>query len=103
MYSKMYLYIIYITTLKHCSLLQMPKQGSALLHDEATLKLVREFRNEVERWQWRAVAFSNDDEHIVGVTDAKNEHIMYIWNAHVGNLKRILEGKFCRTAWLNRA
>ena len=63
------------------------------MHDEATLKLTREFRNEVERWQWRAVAFSNDDEHIVGVTDAKNEHIMYIWNAHLGNLKRILEGK----------
>ena len=73
--------------------MQAPKQGSAVLHDDATLKLLREFRNEIERWQWRAVAFSNDDEHIVGVTDAKNEHIMYIWNAVAGNLTRILEGK----------
>lgn len=70
----------------------MPKQGSALLHEEASLKLLREFRNEVERWQWRSVAFSNDDEHIVGASNAKNEHIMYVWNAVVGNLERILEG-----------
>lgn len=70
----------------------MPKQGSALLHEESSLKLLREFRNEVERWQWRGVAFSNDDEHIVGASNAKNEHIMYVWNAVVGNLERILEG-----------
>ena len=63
-----------------------------LLHEEASLKLLREFRNEVERWQWRGVAFSNDDEHIVGASNAKNEHIMYVWNAVVGNLERILEG-----------
>ena len=70
----------------------MPKQGSALLHEDASLKLLREFRNEVERWQWRGVAFSNDDEHVVGASNAKNEHIMYVWNAVVGNLERILEG-----------
>jgi len=63
-----------------------------LLHEEASLKLLREFRNEVERWQWRGVAFSNDDEHIVGASNGKNEHIMYVWNAVVGNLERILEG-----------
>ena len=73
--------------------MQVPRQGSAL-HEEASLKLLREFRNEVERWQWRAVAFSNDDEHIVGASNAKNEHIMYVWNAVVGNLERILEGMF---------
>ena len=70
----------------------MPKQGSALLHEDASLKLLREFRNEVERWQWRGVAFSNDDEHVVGASNAKNEHILYVWNAVVGNLERILEG-----------
>ncbi len=68
------------------------KQGS-LVHEDASLKLLREFRNEVERWQWRGVAFSNDDEHIIGASNAKNEHIMYVWNAVVGNLERILEGK----------
>ena len=73
--------------------LQVPKQGSALLAEDASLKLLREFRNEVERWQWRGVAFSNDDEHVVGASNAKNEHIMYVWNAVVGNLERILEGK----------
>lgn len=71
---------------------KVPKQGSALLPEEASLQLLREFRNEVERWQWRGVAFSNDDEHIVGASNAKNEHIMYVWNAVVGNLERILEG-----------
>ncbi len=68
------------------------KQGS-LVHEDASLKLLREFRNEVERWQWRGVAFSNDDEHVIGASNAKNEHIMYVWNAVVGNLERILEGK----------
>ena len=71
---------------------QVMKQGS-LVHEDASLKLLREFRNEVERWQWRGVAFSNDDEHIIGASNAKNEHIMYVWNAVVGNLERILEGK----------
>lgn len=63
------------------------------MHEDASLKLLREFRNEVERWQWRGVAFSNDDEHVIGASNAKNEHIMYVWNAVVGNLERILEGK----------
>ncbi len=72
--------------------LQVMKQGS-LVHEDASLKLLREFRNEVERWQWRGVAFSNDDEHVIGASNAKNEHIMYVWNAVVGNLERILEGK----------
>ena len=80
---------VIVTELDH---LQVMKQGS-LLHEDASLKLLREFRNEVERWQWRGVAFSNDDEHIIGASNAKNEHIMYVWNAVVGNLERILEGK----------
>ncbi|DBA66106.1 hypothetical protein WJX79_007507 [Trebouxia sp. C0005] len=70
---------------------KVTKQGS-LVHEDASLKLLREFRNEVERWQWRGVAFSNDDEHVIGASNAKNEHIMYVWNAVVGNLERILEG-----------
>ena len=74
---------------------QVMKQGS-LVHEDASLKLLREFRNEVERWQWRGVAFSNDDEHIIGASNAKNEHIMYVWNAVVGNLERILEGKHAK-------
>ena len=72
--------------------MQRPKLGSALVNEGASLNLLGEFSNKVERWQWRAVAFSNDDEHIVAASTAKHEHIMYIWNAHVGNLERILEG-----------
>ena len=78
-----------------CIATQVTKQGSAL-HEDASLKLLREFRNEVERWQWRGVAFSNDDEHIVAASNAQNEHIMYVWNAVVGNLERILEGTVVR-------
>ena len=84
-----HLHLILSLILDH---LQVTKQGS-LVHEDASLKLLREFRNEVERWQWRGVAFSNDDEHIIGASNAKNEHIMYVWNAVVGNLERILEGK----------
>ena len=83
------------------AVMQVTKQGSAL-HEDASLKLLREFRNEVERWQWRGVAFSNDDEHIVGASNAQNEHIMYVWNAVVGNLERILEGTVvCHVAFLS--
>ena len=79
---------------KCCCLLnlQAPKAGSALLGNDAMLKLVREFQNAVERNQWRSVAFTADSEHLAAAAHSKTEHIIYIWNREFGNLTRILEG-----------
>lgn len=76
---------------EHCTP-QAPKAGSALLGNDAMLKLVREFQNAVERNQWRSVSFTADSEHLAAAAHSKTEHIIYIWNRDFGNLTRILEG-----------
>lgn len=48
----------------------------------------QEFHNTVERVQWQGMAFSQDSEHMVGVTP---EHKVYAWSLHSGKLEKFLE------------
>lgn len=48
-----------------------------------------EFQNStVERLPWQGAAFSQDAEHMVGLTP---EHKMYAWSLHTGKLEKFLE------------
>ena len=48
-----------------------------------------EFQNTtVERLPWQGAAFSQDAEHMVGLTP---EHKMYAWSLHTGKLEKFLE------------
>ena len=47
-----------------------------------------EFQNTVERLPWQGAAFSQDSEHMVGVTP---EHKVYAWSLHTGKLEKFLE------------
>ncbi|CAL5218844.1 g575 [Coccomyxa viridis] len=49
----------------------------------------QEFHNStVERLPWQGAAFSQDSEHMVGVTP---EHKIYAWSLHTGKLEKFLE------------
>lgn len=42
----------------------------------------------MERLPWQGAAFSQDSEHMVGVTP---EHKIYAWSLHTGKLEKFLE------------
>ncbi|GIL51494.1 hypothetical protein Vafri_7470 [Volvox africanus] len=68
------------------------KSGSLLHGESGLLRPVRDFLNAVERTPWRSATFSCDSEHVVGVTAAKAQLHIFIWNRPLGNMERILEG-----------
>ncbi|KAK9808774.1 hypothetical protein WJX72_003348 [[Myrmecia] bisecta] len=68
------------------------KGGSVLLGDKSLLTFKRDFQNAVERMLWKEVVFTGDSEYVVAASNAKAEHIIYIWNRNFGKLERILEG-----------
>ncbi|GIL86888.1 hypothetical protein Vretimale_15568 [Volvox reticuliferus] len=68
------------------------KSGSLLHGESGLLRPVRDFLNAVERTPWRSATFSCDSEHVVGVTAAKAQLHIFIWNRPLGNMECILEG-----------
>ena len=66
----------------------MQENGAAQQAGLLTLSK-QEFHNStVERLPWQGAAFSQDSEHMVGVTP---EHKIYAWSLHTGKLEKFLE------------
>ena len=59
---------------------------------EAPDQCVAEFRDSVNRQQWKSCAFSGNDRFLVGGSSQKAEHNIYVWSKEFSNLVCILEG-----------
>lgn len=46
----------------------------------------------IERVQWVSCAFSSSGDYVIAAAGSKNMHNIYIWDQHMGNLVKMLEG-----------
>ncbi|KAI9105794.1 WD40-repeat-containing domain protein [Phlyctochytrium arcticum] len=53
----------------------------------------QKFMDSVNRSQWAHCCFSAYGEYVIGGSLAKHTHHIFIWNRHVGNLIKMLEGE----------
>ncbi|KAJ3145650.1 chromatin binding protein [Geranomyces michiganensis] len=51
------------------------------------------FQDSVNHFPWVQAFFSADGEFVIGGSDVKYAHRIYIWNRHVGNLVKVLDGE----------
>ncbi|KAI8589140.1 WD40-repeat-containing domain protein [Geranomyces variabilis] len=51
------------------------------------------FQDSVNHFPWVQSFFSADGEFVIGGSDVKYAHRIYIWNRHVGNLVKVLDGE----------
>ncbi|TPX72101.1 hypothetical protein SpCBS45565_g00483 [Spizellomyces sp. 'palustris'] len=61
--------------------------------DTIVLDHEQKFLDSVNRSQWAKCCFSADGEYVIGGSTAKHTHHIYLWNRHIGNLIRMLEGE----------
>ena len=69
-------------------LLVLQENGGAQQAGLLTLSKAEFHNSTVERLPWQGAAFSQDSEHMVGVTP---EHKIYAWSLHTGKLEKFLE------------
>ncbi|TIA89110.1 hypothetical protein E3P99_02223 [Wallemia hederae] len=50
------------------------------------------FADEIDRTIWNGVAFSNDNEYVIGGSGHKASHYIYIWDTTSGTLLKVVEG-----------
>ncbi|KAJ3023968.1 chromatin binding protein [Thoreauomyces humboldtii] len=60
--------------------------GEILLENE------QRFLDSVNPLPWAQATFSADGEFVLGGSDVKYAHRIYMWNRHVGNLVKVLDG-----------
>ncbi|RKP17316.1 WD40 repeat-like protein, partial [Rozella allomycis CSF55] len=57
-----------------------------------TINLIHKLQDLVDRPLWSRIAFSGDEEYILGGTNNKSIHNIYVWSKHSGTLFKMLEG-----------
>uniref|UniRef100_A0A061RBP4 COMPASS component SWD1 n=2 Tax=Tetraselmis sp. GSL018 TaxID=582737 RepID=A0A061RBP4_9CHLO len=78
---------------------QVPDHGS-VLGASGALELAGEFRNSVDKMQWKAMDLSPSMEFIAAAVLSKTEHHTYVWNRCDRQLEVVLEGPDEGIAWM---
>mmetsp|Transcript_7202 Transcript_7202/g.23057 ORF Transcript_7202/g.23057 Transcript_7202/m.23057 type:complete len:458 (-) Transcript_7202:91-1464(-) len=80
--------ILFAKTGKH--LLVNSGDRTVRLLDADTLEVLKSFVDAVNKFQWKSMCFSADNEHVAAGAGAnKGEHSIYVWGLH-GNLVKML-------------
>ncbi|EIM21592.1 WD40 repeat-like protein [Wallemia mellicola CBS 633.66] len=64
----------------------------AQVSEDKDVQPVFRFVDEIDKTQWNAVCFSNDNEYIIGGSGHKATHYIYIWESTSGALIKVVEG-----------
>lgn len=64
---------------------QQPREGGGW-------EQTHRFEDKVNNVQWKAAAFSANEDYVLGGTAATAKHSIYIWDASAGTLSKILDG-----------
>ncbi|KAI8922016.1 putative retinoblastoma-binding protein 5, partial [Powellomyces hirtus] len=61
--------------------------------EKILLENEQRFQDSVNHLPWVQSSFSADGEFVLGGSDVKHAHRIYMWNRHVGNLVKVLDGE----------
>eukprot|EP01091_Cochliopodium_minus_P002173 TRINITY_DN1205_c0_g1_i3.p1 TRINITY_DN1205_c0_g1~~TRINITY_DN1205_c0_g1_i3.p1 ORF type:complete len:359 (+),score=113.93 TRINITY_DN1205_c0_g1_i3:252-1328(+) len=61
------------------------------LYDIPACTYIRDFKDDVNKRQWKTASFSNDDRYIIGGSYDSSEHKIHVWDFNYGTVE-ILEG-----------